>query len=360
MMTSEELKMYSYFSALSANSLDELAGKLEKINMNAGEKIIRQNSPPDFFYFLKEGEVEINQRTRFGQDAKISSLKSGAGFGEVALLTCSHRRSSVTAKTDVTLYSLVKNDFEDIMLKDAAFKVLLMNKAEDYASYSRMKMFQPFALLEPEKMLAITDKLIEKSFKAGENVIKQGDKEIDGYYIIKSGRVAVLKESEGKEPEQIAALGEGESFGEEAIIREHARNATIQALEDTRVLLLSKKDFNTLLKTSFLDFAFPEDFPEEERGKYVFIDARVPPEYEEEHIQGAINIPIEILRSKYPELDPEQEYLTYCTNDSRGMASAFLLSTHGFKARNLRGGLSAWDGPTTFGPSEGVHLPKRD
>ncbi len=358
MLTADELKRYSYFSGLSDGSLEDLAQKLGTVHFKSGEKIIRQDSPPDYFYFLKQGEVEVKKRSRFGQDAKVTTLKSGAGFGETALLTCSHRQTSVIAKTDVTLYRLSKRDFEDIMLKESTFKCMLQKKAEDYATYNRMKLFQPFALLEPEKMLAIAEKLVEKTYNAGENILKQGDKP-DYYYIIKSGRVAVLREKPGKEPEQIAMLGEGQSFGEEAIIREQGRNATVQAIEDTTVLSLSAEDFNTLLKASFLDFAFPEDFPEEERGKFVFIDARIHPEYEEEHIEGAVNIPIEVLRHNYRELDPSQEYLTYCTNDSRGMAAAFLLSTQGFKARNLRGGLGGWEGTTTTGPSGGVHLPKK-
>jgi rhodanese-related sulfurtransferase len=114
-----------------------------------------------------------------------------------------------------------------------------------------------------------------------------------------------------------------------------------------------------VLKESFLEWDFPEDIPLEKREQYVFIDARITPEYEEEHIEGAINIPLESLRQKYPELDPSQEYYTYCTADSRGMAAAFLLRSQGFKAKQIRGGLSAWEGAVTHG-SDGVHIPQAD
>ena len=85
-------------------------------------------------------------------------------------------------------------------------------------------------------------------------------------------------------------------------------------------------------------------------------DARIPAEYEEEHIEGALNIPSEVLRRKFSELDQSKEYITYCVNDARGMVAAFLLKNHGFKAKCLRGGVSSWMGPVVTG-SDGVHMP---
>ncbi len=359
--SSEALKKYRYFSGLSDGALEALSKKLKIIDLPAGTHIIKQGTPPDSFYFVKQGEVEVLKETRSRQVAKISVISSGEGFGEVALLTCSHRCSTVVTRTDVKLYRLSKADFENIIMTDSAFTSILIKKVQSYSEYNKMKTLQPFALLEPEKMLALTDKLTEKKYAAGENIIIQGDQG-ELYYIIKSGRVAVLvKKKIEREVRQVAVLGYGESFGEEALIRDQRRNATVQAMEETTVLALNKTDFDHILKESFLDFIFPEDIddiPEDKKDQYVLLDARIPPEYEEEHIAGAVNIPLEILRQKYPELDPSKEYYTYCTNDSRGMAAAFLLRSHGFKARNLRGGLSGWTGAVATG-SDGIHLPNK-
>lgn len=62
----------------------------------------------------------MTKRTKSGQDAKLSVIGSGQGFGEMTLLTCSVRSSSVSAITDVMLYELPKTDFEDIVLHDSA------------------------------------------------------------------------------------------------------------------------------------------------------------------------------------------------------------------------------------------------
>jgi len=91
--------------------------------------------------------------------------------------------------------------------------------------------------------------------------------------------------------------------------------------------------------------------------EFIFIDARIPAKYEEEHIAGAINIPIEILRSKCREFEPGKKYITHCLNDSRGMVAAFLLKNRGFDATCLRGGVSGWMGEVVTG-SDGVHMPR--
>jgi len=358
MLSASELKKYSYFSTLSDTALNELAGRLESVPVPAGTRIIRQGTPPDYFYFIHKGELEVTKRNSFGQDAKITVVNEGQGVGETALLTCTHRTCSVSAKTDAVLFRLGKKDFEEVVMTDSTFKDMLQQTVERQSSYITMKSYRPFALLEPEKMLALADKLVPETYGPGEDIIKQGDPQ-GPYYIIKSGKVAVLKGKPGAVQEQVAVLAEGESFGEEAIIRDQGRNATVRTLTDTTVLALAKKDFNKILMASHLGFAFPEDISPEERSRYVFIDARVPPEYEEEHIEGAVNIPIEVLRGKYPELPMDQEYLTYCTNDSRGMAAAFLMSVNGFNAKCLRGGLSGWEGPVASDSADLISLPRQ-
>jgi len=355
MLTATELKQYSYFAGLSDGALDDLASKVETLDVPAGARIISQGTPPDHFYFVVKGELEVTKRNQFGQVAKLRVLNDGQSFGETALLTCTHRTCSVCAKTDSSLLRLNKKFFEEAVITDSAFKGMLVQQSKERAAYNKMKSYRPFALLEPEKMLALSDKLNEQSFGPGVDIIKQGDPP-GSYYIMKTGRVEVMKAKKGQTPERVAVLAEGEAFGEEAIIRDEGRNATVRTMEDTVVLALDRKDFNKLLKTNYLDFAFPEDIPPEDISRYVFIDARVPPEYEEEHIEGAVSIPMETLRLRFPELDPAQEYLTYCTNDSRGMTAAFLMSANGFNAKCLRGGLSGWLGPVTTGAG-GVHLP---
>ena len=298
---------------------------------------------------MKQGRLEVTKNTKSGL-AKLSIITSGQGFGEIAILTGSTRSASVRALTEVTLYQLPKADFEKLMQQEPTFRNALFKRARELSFYDKIKMLQPFVLLDPDKMYALQARMIKKTYALGEDIIVQGEKG-DYYYIIQSGRVAVLKKKKGEaSAQQVAILKEGDGFGEEALIRDDPRNATCRAIEETTVYAIDKVDFDKCLKAEFLDNIFAEDIAVQTyREKYVVIDARVPLEYEQEHIEGAFSIPVEVLRDKYRDLDPQKAYITYCTNDSRGMVAAFLLKNHGFNAKCLRGGISSWEGPVATG-----------
>ena len=357
-ITPARLRKYAYFTNLSDGALETICQRLKVVDLPAGSQIIEEGNPAGSLFLMTSGEVEVVKHTKWGHVAKLSVVGAGEGFGEVALVNCLPRSCSVKARTSVRLLALPRADFEEVLLGESGFAGILQRQIEDYAQYDQIKTLQPFALLEPEKMPALASRLTEKTFAPGEDIIVQGQKG-DAYYIVKSGRVSVIVKERNAEPAQVAVLGAGEGFGEEALIRDKPRNATVRALIPTTVLVLAKADFDQILKATYVDYAYAEEIPVEEMNRYVFIDARIRPEYEEEHIAGAVNIPLEVLRQKYTDLDPALEYLTYCTNDSRGTAAAFLMRSHGFRARSIRGGLSAWEGPVSSG-AEGVYLPKDD
>ncbi|HDK41221.1 MAG TPA: cyclic nucleotide-binding domain-containing protein [Nitrospirae bacterium] len=211
----KELKKIRYFSSLSDDALETIAQKLTLVELPAGTKIIRENAPADSFYLVSKGEVVVSKRTKSGQSAQIAVSGSGDSFGEMALLTCSPRCCTVAAKTDVVLYRLDKSDFEEIVSLEATFNNVLEGKARCYSEYDKLKTLQPFALLENEKVLSLIEKMSGEKYPPRTDIIKQGDKG-NLFYIIKSGRAAVIRQEKDKEPEQVAVISTGDGFGEEA------------------------------------------------------------------------------------------------------------------------------------------------
>ncbi len=69
------------------------------------------------------------------------------------------------------------------------------------------------------------------------------------------------------------------------------------------------------------------------------IDTRVAKQYEEAHIEGAINIPLEQLRAALDSLNKESVTFTYCNKGVTGNAAQNILLNHGFEqVYNLSGG----------------------
>lgn len=69
---------------------------------------------------------------------------------------------------------------------------------------------------------------LQEFFSAGTQVVRQGDRG-DKFYIIRGGKVMVTKR-DGNETEQyVGTLGRGEFFGEQALLHEDRRLATVTA-----------------------------------------------------------------------------------------------------------------------------------
>lgn len=100
-----------------------------------------------------------------------------------------------------------------------------------------------FAMFKEIKARA--ESLMERTFQAGEYVFHQGDVG-DRIYIVKSGEVEVVREDPEKGEAIVARLGEGEFFGEMALLSDAPRNASIRAAKNVTTLSIARQDFYSL------------------------------------------------------------------------------------------------------------------
>lgn len=196
-----------------------------------------------------------------------------------------------------------------------------------------------FASLPPANIQTLLDKFKRVSAKRGQTIIKQGDPG-DYYYLLESGRCKVSRLVAGS-PVQLAELKEGNAFGEEALVADTVRNATVTMTTDGMLLRLSKQDFNQLLLAPLLLKVNGEEAARRVAAGAKWIDVRFPAEYQSDGYPGAINIPLNDIRQASAALDPTVEYIVYCQTGRRSSAAAFLLSQRGFHAALLDGGMRA-------------------
>lgn len=69
---------------------------------------------------------------------------------------------------------------------------------------------------------------LQEFFPAGSTVVRQGDRG-DKFYIIRGGKVLVTKRTDDGAELYIGTLSRGEFFGEQALLHEHRRLATVTA-----------------------------------------------------------------------------------------------------------------------------------
>jgi rhodanese-related sulfurtransferase len=181
--------------------------------------------------------------------------------------------------------------------------------------------------------------MVTHHFKAGESVIRQGE-EGEHFYIIREGKCQVTRKTR-KNPEGmvLATLHAGDNFGEEALISGGKRNASITMETDGVLMSLSKTDFLELLNAPLLKWVTYSEGRELAADGAIWIDVRLPAEYQARHIQHSVNIPLPLLRAKLGKLDPEKRYLMYCDSGRRGSIATYLLSQEGFDAFVLQDSL---------------------
>ena len=80
-----------------------------------------------------------------------------------------------------------------------------------------------------------------KVYADGHVVVRQGDVG-DCMFAIQAGQVEVLRETDHGEV-RVAVLGEGDIFGEMAILQKEVRSATVRALGEARLLTIDKRTF---------------------------------------------------------------------------------------------------------------------
>ncbi len=76
---------------------------------------------------------------------------------------------------------------------------------------------------------------------------------------------------------------------------------------------------------------------------YIILDGRDKKAYEENHVEGAVNIPSPDLRTRFRELDSNKNIIIYCNSGSRSNLGASILKSKGFKnVSNLGGGIQSY------------------
>lgn len=255
------------------------------------------------------------------------------------------------AITDITLLSL-EEDKLDIVLTWNQLAAPVADTADgaDTTDWRRMSgMFAldnltvgVFASLPPANIQALLAKFSRLPVKRGDTIVKQGDPG-DYYYLIESGRCKVTRKVAGSSID-LAEIKEGNAFGEEALVADTTRNATVVMKTDGVLLRLSKEDFNELLRAPLLQRVTAPEAAKRVSAGAVWIDVRFAAEYRSDGFPGALNIPLDDIRQALAALDPEKEYIVYCQTGRRSSAAAFLLSQRGFNAALLEGGMRAYAG----------------
>lgn len=190
-----------------------------------------------------------------------------------------------------------------------------------------------FFKVPPLNVEQIFSRLIPQIVYAGDVIIRQGEIG-DQCYFIKEGEADVLRNIDGKR-QHLATIGVGRCFGEDALVNEAPRNATVLMHTDGVLMRLGKQDFYRLLKEPNVATLAFYDLASALNDGAVCVDVRSEEEYSEAHLSHAVNVPLNILAIKSRLLSKDRLYIFYCDTSRRSRAAAHLLAQQGYKALAL-------------------------
>lgn len=188
--------------------------------------------------------------------------------------------------------------------------------------------------------------------EAGEVVLRQGEVG-DGCYFIREGQARVTRaETDSAEAVWLADIEVGRCFGEDALVNEVARNATVTMLTDGVLMRLDKSDFISLLLEPQVRSASLEAMA----ADATLLDVRTKNEYECGHLLGAVNVPLSLLRLQLRQLDKNKTYCIYCNSGRRATAAAYFLQSMGFDVSILSSNLDSQVSAGAILSTEGTML----
>ncbi|MBI5330809.1 MAG: cyclic nucleotide-binding domain-containing protein [Betaproteobacteria bacterium] len=103
------------FQGVPPSNLHELFGRFVPVQVKAGELILCQGAPGDYYYLLREGKARVTRKSPGGGEVTIAELGPGSSFGEEALISGNPRNASVTMETDGVLMRLPAADFNTLL-----------------------------------------------------------------------------------------------------------------------------------------------------------------------------------------------------------------------------------------------------
>ena len=334
-----QLKAFSPIDSLKKDNLAALVKKTKVREAQPGETLFREGDAEKRTVYVLSGTVELREG-----DQVAGKVVGGSDDARNPLSPKLPRRQSAVAINSVQ-YITIDSDLLDVMLtwdQTGSYEVSEL-RGEAGVGNDRMTTLlqtKAFHKIPPANIQAIFMRLQQVNYKAGDVVIKQGD-EGDFFYVITRGRCVVTRETPlNKEGIRLAELQVGDTFGEEALISEAKRNATVAMETEGSLMRLGKEDFRTLLNQPMLDWvdAAGAEKVIEEGGQW--LDVRLPSEFEAYHNEGAINVPLYFIRLKLKTLDSAVKYVVCCDTGRRSSAGAFILNERGFQTYVLQGGLN--------------------
>ena len=336
----ETLSVAHSFVPLCAMKLGFLEYLLKRSRVElycAGEVLFNRGDETATHFYLLSGQIK-----NLYASGHLDLVRAGDG-SDYPLADELPRQCTAVAKTDATVLEIDSDELDRILSWSQISEYVMSTVSrqrdfdEDIEWIKTVLDSNLFYKVPPVNAERVISKMQSIEVFEGDVILREGEIG-DCCYFIKEGVAEVSKKADANVLLPIAEIGVGRCFGEDALVYETLRNATVTMKSYGVLMKLSKEDFKLLLAEPAI-----EEVNEQGISAFmdppVFIDVRSQEEYEKGHLSMAVNVPLNLLGLKQRLLREHIPYVLYCDTGRRSKAAAYLLGKQGFNAVALKGGV---------------------
>ena len=212
--------------------------------MPANATLYRSGDNNEFTYYLLSGQLALTDTN--GNKTILNSEDSHCRF---PVGYDQSNKYTVQTNTDISYLKINSQTLDVLLTWDQTTTPLIRKPVKDKVENNKFNWMSK--ILELELFQRIPPANIQAMFLRFENIsadkdeiIFEQDSEANFYYVIKSGQAAVYRTDadDNSTPVKIIELGPGEAFGEDGLVANIPRNASIIMLEKGELARLSKTD----------------------------------------------------------------------------------------------------------------------
>ncbi len=246
----QNLERTPLLSGLSGQELEDFIASLELREYSTGDTIFGADEEGDSLYLIGMGTVHLETKSVRGDQQTYSKLSEGEFFGELSFMGNTKHTDTAIAETDVNLLIVNRKIFDDWVKKHPS----IHDTVEDF--YRRRVLARLLAItpvfegIPQEARIPLAEQFSFSFFRANDVIINEGDVE-NTLYLIRSGQVEVSTTNKKHNPSQkivLGKMGEGSFFGEVSMLTNRPRTASVTAVSDVELLMLTSEKFKEITK----------------------------------------------------------------------------------------------------------------
>jgi len=222
------LRSHPALAALPAETHNSLVLSMKAYIIGSYEVVVRERDSATAFFVVSKGCLEVSVAGE-----RQTELFAGDYFGDVELLYEQPFSASVTALELVRLWGLDATEF---------LNAVAQYRTETLATNLQfLRTIPALKSVSEREVESLAQGLGTQVFRSGSVVVSEG---APGFvlYVVRDGELACFVRGE-----EVARLGPGDYFGEQALISGSPRTALISAITDTHLLFLSRQSLQQVL-----------------------------------------------------------------------------------------------------------------